>query len=167
MRRTLRLRRVGPALRTLLCWLNDHESDVFFVGTCNDIAKLPPEFSRAERFDGVFFLDLPEAQQRQAIWRQYLALFGLEVKQSLPADKHWTGAEIRACCRLAALLDIPLAEAAQNVVPVAVTAADAVDRLRSWAEGRCLSADQAGIYWRRPQTLIKPGPRARRDPSNN
>ena len=27
---------------SVLSWLNDHESDVFFVGTCNDIAKLPP-----------------------------------------------------------------------------------------------------------------------------
>ena len=37
---------------SLLTWLNDHESDVFFVGTCNDASKLPPEFARAERFDG-------------------------------------------------------------------------------------------------------------------
>jgi SpoVK/Ycf46/Vps4 family AAA+-type ATPase len=44
---------------SLLTWLNDHESDVFFVGTCNDASKLPPEFARAERFDGVLFVDLP------------------------------------------------------------------------------------------------------------
>ena len=48
---------------TLLTWLSDHESDVFFIGTCNDISKLPPEFSRAERFDGVFFLDLPGSSE--------------------------------------------------------------------------------------------------------
>lgn len=41
---------------TFLTWLNDHESDVFVVATCNDISRLPPEFARAERFDGVFFL---------------------------------------------------------------------------------------------------------------
>ena len=41
-----------------------------------------------------------------------------------PNDQQWTGAEIRACCRLAALLDVPLTAAAQNVVPVAVTAAE-------------------------------------------
>jgi hypothetical protein len=32
---------------SLLTWLNDHDSDVFFVGTCNDASKLPPEFARA------------------------------------------------------------------------------------------------------------------------
>jgi SpoVK/Ycf46/Vps4 family AAA+-type ATPase len=56
---------------TFLTWLNDHESDVFTIATCNDISKLPPEFARAERFDGVFFLDLPGAQQKAAIWRLY------------------------------------------------------------------------------------------------
>jgi hypothetical protein len=31
---------------------------------------------------------------------------------------------------------------------VAVTAAESVDRLRTWASGRCLNADQPGIYAR-------------------
>ena len=31
---------------------------------------------------------------------------------------------MKACCRLSALLDVPLVQAAQNVVPVAVTAAE-------------------------------------------
>ena len=53
---------------SLLTWLNDHESDLFFVGTCNDAGKLPPEFARAERFDGIFFVDLPGPEQRAAIW---------------------------------------------------------------------------------------------------
>ena len=52
---------------TLLTWLNDHTSDVFVVCTSNDVSKLPPEFSRAERFDGVFFLDLPGRIQKDAI----------------------------------------------------------------------------------------------------
>ena len=129
-----------------LSWLNDHTSDVFVICTCNDISKLPPEFARAERFDGIFFVDLPTAEQRAAIWDIYLSLFELDPEQERPADNNWTGAEIRSCCRLAALLDVPLKAAAQNVVPVAVTAAESVERLRTWASGRCLSADQAGIY---------------------
>ena len=38
--------------------------------------------------------------------------------------------------------------AAQNVVPVAVTAGDKIEGLRQWASGRCLSADRAGVYSR-------------------
>lgn len=132
----------------LLTWLNDHTSDVFFVATCNDISRLPPEFSRAERFDGVFFLDLPDADTRQAIWQIHRAAFGVPEDDVLPQDADWTGAEIKACCRLSRLLDVPLVEAARNVVPVAVTASEAVERLRSWAQGRCLSAETPGLYTR-------------------
>ena len=81
---------------TFLAWLNDHETDVFVVATANDIAKLPPEFSRAERFDGVFFLDLPDTDQRRAIWKIYIDHYRLEPTQKVPADETWTGAEIKA-----------------------------------------------------------------------
>ena len=131
---------------SLLTWMNDHTTDVYLVATCNDISKLPPEFGRAERFDGIFFLNLPGLQERRAIWDLYLGQFELDPRQKLPTDEQWTGAEIRACCRLAALLDVPLVQAAQNVVPVAVTAAESVERLRTWASGRCLDADHGGIY---------------------
>jgi hypothetical protein len=131
---------------TFLTWLNDHESDVFVVCTANRVDILPPEFSRAERFDAVFFLDLPNRQQRGRVWEIYLELFGLDADQTMPQDDGWTGAEIRACCRLAVLLDVPLVEAAENVVPVSVTAAESVEKLRKWATGRCLSASQPGIY---------------------
>jgi len=133
---------------SLLTWLNDHESDVFFVGTCNDASKLPPEFARAERFDGVFFVDLPCRDQKDQIWRIYQQQYGLDAKQARPDDANWTGAEIKSCCRLASLLDVPLVQAAQNVVPVAVTAGDKIEGLRQWASGRCLSADRAGVYSR-------------------
>ena len=130
-------------LGTLLTWMNDHQSDVYLVATCNDISRFPPEFSRAERFDGVFFLDLPSRAEKDAIWQLYRDYYGLDPEQRLPKDEDWTGAEIRACCRLAALLDLPLGKAAQNVVPVAMTAAESVERLRTWASGRCLAADQS------------------------
>jgi SpoVK/Ycf46/Vps4 family AAA+-type ATPase len=152
---------------SLLSWLNDHESDVFVVCTCNDISKLPPEFSRAERFDGVFFVELPDVTQRRAIWRIYLEKFGLDASQPKPVDADWTGAEIRACCRLASLLDVPLVEAGKNVVPVARTAAESVARLRTWASGRCLSADVPGIYSCSGGSVQKPGRKVSRDPSQN
>ncbi|WP_437222639.1 AAA family ATPase [Planctomicrobium sp. SH661] len=131
-----------------LVWLNDHDSDVYVVCTSNDVTRLPPEFARAERFDGVFFLDLPNSQERQAIWGLFLRQYALDPAQPVPNDTHWTGAEIRACCRLAALLELPLLEAAEHIVPVAVTAHERVQNLRSWAAGRCLSANTPGIYQR-------------------
>ncbi|PQO43833.1 AAA family ATPase [Blastopirellula marina] len=133
-------------LGRLLSWMNDHSSDVYVIATCNEIAKLPPELTRAERFDGVFFLDLPERAEKDAIWRMYLDAYGLDFNQSLPPDDQFTGAEIKSCCRLAALLDLSVCDAARNVVPVAVTAAESVTRLRNWASGRCLDAANGGVY---------------------
>jgi len=151
----------------LLSWLNDHQSDVFVVCTANDVTKLPPEFCRAERFDGLFFLDLPGQEQKQSIWRMYLDQFGLDSNQRLPPDSGWTGAEIRSCCRLAALLDVPLVQAAQNIVPIAVTSAESVERLRTWASGRCLSADESGIYTHKVCNRPKSRRNIPRDPSTN
>lgn len=144
---------------TFLSWLNDHTSDVFVVATANDVSKLPPEFSRAERFDGVFMIDLPSSAEKDKIWPIHLARYGLGPKTPRPDDHNWTGAEIQSCCRLSALLDMPLAEAAKNVVPVAVTAAEPVEKLRAWAAGRCLDASRPGIYTRGAEA---PSPTARR-----
>jgi hypothetical protein len=140
---------------TLLTWMNDHESDVFMIATSNDVSKLPPEFSRAERFDALFFLDFPDAAGRARIWDQYEETYQIPKydRANRPNDADWTGAEIKACCRLAALLDVTLIEAAKNIVPIASTAAEKVHTLRTWAHGRCLSADRPGIY----QSTIQPG----------
>jgi len=150
----------------LLTWLSDHDSDVFFVGTSNDISKLPPGFTRAERFDGVFFLDLPHVGEREAIWNLYRSHFTIPENQARPDDSSWTGAEIRSCCRLAALLDVPLTQAARNIVPVAVTAAESVERLRTWASGRCLCATNPGIFSRDGVPQPKAARRLQR-PSDN
>jgi len=133
--------------------------------TSNDISKLPPEFCRAERFDAVFFLDLPTRAEKEAIWKQYRGQFDIAPSEPMPDDIDWTGAEIRSCCRLSSLLDIPLSQAAKQVVPVAVTAAEQVDRLRTWASGRCLSAATAGVYTR--EVGGKVGRRVQRGVSNN
>jgi SpoVK/Ycf46/Vps4 family AAA+-type ATPase len=152
---------------TLLTYLSDHDSDVFFVATSNDITRLPAELARAERFDGVFFLDLPTRAEKDLIWALYRRQYRIPEARDRPDDTDWTGAEIRSCCRLAALLDVPLARAAENVVPVAVTAAEQVDQLRSWAHGRCLAASAGGVYRRETPPAAAPARRVRRNPEDN
>lgn len=155
-------------LGTLLSWMNDHTTNVYLIATCNDVTTMPPELTRAERFDGIVFLDLPGRNQKEQIWEQYVSLFQLDAKQKRPDDSKWTGAEIRSCCRLAALLDLPLVQAAMNVVPVAITAGEKVDRLRQWASGRCLNAESPGLYKALP-VASSTGRRSvtRSKPSNN
>src|SRR6478735_2638480 len=65
------------------------------------------------------------------------------------------------------VLDVTLTQAAHHVVPVAVTAAEQVERLRSWASGRCLSASSPGVYRRDGETAPKAGRRVQRGGTNN
>lgn len=97
----------------------------------------------------------------------YRRQFAIPESQNRPDDTSWTGAEIKSCCRLAALLEVPLTQAAHNVVPVAVTAGEQVEKLRSWASGRCLSASAPGLYRREGETPARPGRRVQRGPSCN
>lgn len=132
---------------TLLSWLSEHDSDVYTVFTSNDVTRLPPEFTRAERLDANFFLDLPGLEERIEIWRQYACKYQINDKsQELFDATDWTGAEIKSCCRLAALLGVTLAEAARQVIPIAVSSEEKVEALRAWAEGRALDASEPGVY---------------------
>ena len=50
-----------------LTWLQEKENTVFIVATANDISQMPPEFLRKGRFDELFFVDLPNADERRKI----------------------------------------------------------------------------------------------------
>lgn len=148
---------------SLLTWLNDHKTDVFFCGTCNDISQLNasnPEFARAERFDGMFFFDLPLEKEREAIWGIYLKLFGITkpppMKELIELSQQWTGAEIRTCCRLSALLKDPIPKTAKTIVPIIQTAEERLNELRRWASGRCQSSSVEGLYQRPPDEGERP-----------
>lgn len=132
---------------TLLTWVQDHESDVFLVATSNNISRLPPEFTRSERFDRTFFLDLPTQTEREAIWNLYRTRYEIS-PNTLPvaSDENWTGADIHACCRIAALLQCSILEASDGIVPVATSAADKVQSLRQWADGRVICATTGKIF---------------------
>jgi hypothetical protein len=106
-------------------------------------------------------------KQEHFIWAMYRQQFQIPAEQTRPDDTDWTGAEIRSCCRLAALLDLSLGQAARQVVSVAVTAAESVEKLRNWASGRCLDASRPGIYRRNGEEPPRPGRKIRRDPSSN
>jgi len=52
---------------TLLTWLQEKTTPVFVICTANNVHSIPPEFMRAGRFDEIFFLDLPNKNQREDI----------------------------------------------------------------------------------------------------
>ena len=54
-------------LASLLTWMAEKESAVFVIATANAIDKLPAELLRKGRFDEIFFLDLPNSEERISI----------------------------------------------------------------------------------------------------
>lgn len=92
----------GVSLRVLgmfLSWLQDRKGDVFVVATSNDIERLRPELLRKGRFDEIFFVDLPNSEARQAMFRIHLKRRGydpgsFDVTRLAAATGDFSGAEI-------------------------------------------------------------------------
>jgi ATP-dependent 26S proteasome regulatory subunit len=57
---------------TLLTWMQEKNRPVFVVATSNNIDDLPPELLRKGRFDSIFYVDLPNKKEREAIFSVHL-----------------------------------------------------------------------------------------------
>jgi hypothetical protein len=57
---------------TMLTWMSEKEHPVFIVATANNVMGIPPEFMRAGRFDEIFFLDLPDDDQRWDVTKKLI-----------------------------------------------------------------------------------------------
>ena len=55
-----------------LTWMQEKDNTVFIVATANDISRMPPEFLRKGRFDELFFVDLPNGEERRKILEIHL-----------------------------------------------------------------------------------------------
>ena len=142
-------------LGSFLSWMQDREGDVFVVATANDVQRLPPEMMRKGRFDEVFFVDLPDADTRRAIFRIHLrkrghdpAAFDLEALAR--ATDGFSGSEIEGVVvsglytALAADGDLTtsmLRDEVSRTRPLSVVRAEEVERLRGWADGRTVPAN--------------------------
>ena len=56
-----------------LTWMQEKDSPTFVVATANDITKLPPELLRKGRFDEIFYVGLPNDQEREKIFQIHVA----------------------------------------------------------------------------------------------
>ncbi len=117
---------------------------VYVVATCNDITSIPPEWVRPGRWDSApFFIDLPNDEEKDAIFEHYRGVF--EVEGTVQDTVGWSGAEIETCCRLAVMLNTDLENAAKYIVPISSTMREEIERLRKWSEGRTLEASKAVV----------------------
>ena len=142
-------------LGTLLTWMAENSSAVFIVATANDIEALPPELIRKGRLDEIFFVDLPDAETRAAIFDIHLRKRGfdatqIDLERLAGESPGFSGAEIEQVVVAAHYtaharqeqVDGPLLlhEIAQTR-PLSIVMKERIDYLREWAGERTVPAD--------------------------
>lgn len=123
---------------------------MFIVATANDVSQLPPEMLRKGRFDELFFLDLPNLNEREAIWGIQISKYGRNPKdydlvQLARATEDLTGSEIEAVFVESLFQsfdadqepnDLTIASQLNDFVPLSKLMAEQIMALRNWAKGR-------------------------------
>lgn len=139
-----------------LFWLQECKKQVFVVATANDVSMLPSELLRRGRFDELFFVDLPTADERRDIlslyMRKYLKLdfIGPFADKIVELTDGFTGADLESTVRDLAYRSIAnsnfvLSEenmmiAFNNVVPLSQTSPEKIEAIRNWGKERAVPA---------------------------
>jgi SpoVK/Ycf46/Vps4 family AAA+-type ATPase len=130
--------------------MQEKKAPVFVVATANDVSQLPPEMLRKGRFDELFFVDLPNEIEREAIWEIQIRKYGRDAKdydtvQLGRATEGLTGSEIENAfieAMFAAFegnrepTDLDIASVLTEFVPLSKLMAEQIAGLRNWAKGR-------------------------------
>ncbi len=143
---------------TFLTWMQEHRADVFVAATANRINLLPAEIIRKGRFDQVFFVELPNEEERKEILAIHMRRQGLDPRKYdlvllASATRGWNGAEIEQAviaARVACFAEgrpveeRDLLSAMGQIVPLSTTMAEQIKAIRSWARTRALPATTPG-----------------------
>jgi SpoVK/Ycf46/Vps4 family AAA+-type ATPase len=139
---------------SFLTWMQEKKSPVFVMATANRLERLPGEFLRKGRFDEIFFVDLPNSEERKAIFtihllkrREDISRFDLEQLANI-ADG-FSGAEIEQAI-IAAMYEafaqdreftqLDIIAAVKSTLPLSKTMNEQVTALRDWARQRARPA---------------------------
>ena len=88
-----------------LTWLQEKENTVFVVATANDITAFPPEFLRKGRFDEIFFIDFPNEEEREKIFKIHLEKRGklndkIDIKELAEKTIGYCGSDIEEVVKM-------------------------------------------------------------------
>jgi SpoVK/Ycf46/Vps4 family AAA+-type ATPase len=139
---------------SFLTWMQEKQSPIFVMATANRVERLPGEFLRKGRFDEIFFVDLPNLSEREAIFKIHLAkrkreLDRFDTEQLAKIADGFSGAEIEQAL-IAAMYDafaqdreftqLDIIAAIKATLPLSRTMAEQVTALRDWARQRARPA---------------------------
>jgi SpoVK/Ycf46/Vps4 family AAA+-type ATPase len=148
---------------SFLTWMQEKTSPVFVMATANRVERLPGEFLRKGRFDEIFFVDLPNTEERQEIFKIHLSkrrrdiarfdldqlanvcdgYSGAEIEQALVAAMYEAFAQEREFTQL------DIIAAIKSTLPLSRTMTEQVTALRDWARQRARPAASSVAEYQR------------------
>ena len=143
---------------SFLTWLNDRSNPAFIVATSNNHTILPPALVRKGRFDQLFWMDLPSADDRKEIWDVVVNKYGrspadFSIKKFVKSSDTFTGAEIEevfkdsmfnAFSEDKEVNDAHIEAALGSFIPFAASHADDLDLMRKRAKGKLVMVTTEG-----------------------
>jgi SpoVK/Ycf46/Vps4 family AAA+-type ATPase len=147
---------LGRIFSTFLTWMQEKQGLVFVAATANRIHLLPAEIIRKGRFDQVFFIDLPNENERKAIFNVHLKKVGsdpslFDVVFLAKATKGFVGSEIEAAVQASAveafnqgrkLNEDDMSKMLTATVPLSRTMDEQIKAIKSWAHDRAMPASK-------------------------
>lgn len=144
---------------TFLTWMQEKKEPVFVFATANAIERLPPELLRKGRFDEIFFVELPDQEEREEILRIHLdkrrkKAEQFDLVQLGEISIGYSGSELEQVV-ISAMLEAfdndreltqeDLVMGIEHMIPLARTMREQVDVLRRWAQDRAVLAGKSSI----------------------
>lgn len=148
---------------SFLTWMQEKTSPVFVIATANRVERLPSEFLRKGRFDEIFFVDLPNEEERKEIFKIHLGkrrsdterfdfdqlskvcegFSGAEIEQGLISAMYEAFAQGREFTQL------DIIAAIRATMPLSKTMSEQVTALRDWARQRARPAASSVAEYQR------------------
>lgn len=139
-----------------LFWLQECRKFVFVVATANDVSKLPAELLRRGRFDEIFFVDLPNEDERRTILQlHYKNYVGDQISETLlnklvSISDGFAGADLESAMRDVGyymithngehMTEEAIISMVSNIVPLTQTNPEKIASIREWGRERAVPA---------------------------
>ncbi len=148
---------------SFLTWMQEKTSPVFVIATANRVERLPGEFLRKGRFDEIFFVDLPNEEERKEIFGIHLGKRRSDVErfdfdQLSKVCEGFSGAEIEqglisamyeAFAQGREFTQLDIIAAIRATMPLSKTMSEQVTALRDWARQRARPAASSVAEYQR------------------
>ena len=143
---------------TFLSWLNDRKNPAFIVATTNNHTLLPSALIRKGRFDQLFWVDLPTADERREIFNVVIKKYNRDPKDFslrtlVSGAENFTGAEIEEVFKDALykafdageeVSDSHVMEVLSEFIPFAVSHEEDLKAMRKQAQGKLVMVTSKG-----------------------